>query len=126
MVLRYFTRGDIALIIGLLILSGGGFTSIPHYTMENGHAVVDVGNRRVLELSLDTNVTKTVTGPLGKTVIVVKDGTVRITDSPCPHHYCVRMGTLRNSGEIAVCVPNRVVVTVRGGSGEKSFDGVTQ
>ena len=126
MLLRYFTRGDIALIVVLLILSVGGFTGVHHYTVEGKHVIVEVDGQRVLELSLDRNVTKSVKGPLGETVIVVENRTARIAESPCTHRYCVRMGSLRHSGEIAVCVPNRVVVTITGDGEKESFDGVTQ
>ena len=126
MILRYFTRGDIALIAGFLVLTIAGFAAIRHHSFSGKHAVVDVDGRSVLELSLEKDVTTTVTGPLGETVIIVENGTVRIADSPCPHHHCIRMGRLEHSGEIAVCVPNRVVVTIRGGREHDSFDGVTQ
>ena len=126
MILRYFKRGDITLIAVLLVLSIVSLAGVRHYSLNGRHAVVEVNGRRVLELSLDRDVTTTVAGPLGETVIIVEDGTVRIADSPCPYHYCVNMGRLRHRGEIAVCVPNRVVVTISGGDDHDSFDGVTQ
>ena len=126
MIFRYFKRGDITLIAVLLILSGASLAGVHHYSLNGRHAVVEVNGRRVLELSLDRDVTTTVAGPLGETVIIVEDGTVRIEDSPCPDHYCVRMGRLRHRGEIAVCVPNSVVVRISGGSDNDSYDGVTQ
>jgi len=126
MFLRYFTRADAILVALLLILSLVSFASVRHFTRNGKHVVVEVEGRRILELSFDKNVTETVTGPLGKTVIVIENGAVWIQDSPCPNRYCVRMGKLRHRGEIAVCVPNRVVVTIRGGDETESFDSVTQ
>lgn len=126
MIFRYFTRADIALIAGLLILAVAGFAGLRYYSFNGKHVVIEVDGHKAMELSLDRDVTDTVTGPLGKTVIVVENGTVRIDDSPCPNHYCVRMGRLEHRGEIAVCVPNRVVVSIKGGSNKDSFDGVTQ
>ncbi len=126
MVFRYFTRGDIFLIAVLLLLSVVGFAVVSHYSFTGKHAVVEVDGSRVLELSLNQDVTTTVTGPLGETVIIVEGGSAQIADSPCPNHYCVRMGRIRHRGEIAVCVPNRVIVTITGGSDRDSFDGVTQ
>ena len=126
MIFRYFTRGDIFLITGLLVLSIAYFSVVYQYSFNGKHAVVEVNGRRVLELPLDRDVTTTVTGPLGETVIVVENRSVRIADSPCPNHYCVRMWRLRHRGGITVCVPNRVIVTIRGGSERDSFDGVTR
>ena len=126
MIFRYFKRGDTTLIAVLLVLSTVSLASVHHYGFNGRHAVVEVNGHRVLELSLDRDVTTTVNGPLGETVIIVEDRTVRIADSPCPHHYCVRMGRLRHRGEIAVCVLNNIVLTISGGNDHNSYDGVTQ
>ena len=126
MVLKYFTRGDIILIAGLLIVSAASIVGIRQYGLNGRHAVVEVEGKRVMELSLDRDVTTTVTGPLGETVIVVENGTVRIVNSPCPLHYCIRMGRIRYGGEIIACVPNRVLINIKGGNKKGTFDGVTQ
>lgn len=124
--LKYFTKGDIILIVVLVILSVASIAGIRNFLNGGKHVVVEVDGRHVMELSVDSNVTETVKGPLGETVIVVENGTARITDSPCPHKYCIRMGSISRRSEIIVCVPNRVFLTIRGGGEEESFDGVTQ
>ncbi|MFC1692871.1 NusG domain II-containing protein [Candidatus Latescibacterota bacterium] len=126
MIFKYFTRSDIVLITVLLALSISGFAAIRHYGGIGKHAVVEVDGTRVLELSLERNVTTEVDGLLGETVIVVGEGSVRIEDSPCPGKHCIRMGRLSHGGQIAVCVPNRIVVYITGGSENDSYDGVTQ
>ena len=124
--LRYFTKGDILLIIVLVILSAVSIAGIRNFHNGGKHLIVEVDGRHVMELSLDSNVTKTVKGPLGETVIIIENGTARIADSSCPHKYCIRMGNISRRSEIIVCVPNRVFLTIRGGNEEESFDGVTQ
>ena len=124
--LRYLTKGDIILVVVLVILSVASIAGIRNFHNGGKHVVVEVDGSHVMELSLDSNVTEAVKGPLGKTVIVIENGTARITDSPCPHKYCIRMGSISRRSEIIVCVPNRVFLTIRGGSEEESFDGVTQ
>jgi len=126
MVLRYFTAGDIVLIVGILLCSAVGFFSVQDLGIAGKHVVVEVDGRRVLEIPLDRDAVQSVRGPLGETVIVVENGVARIAASPCPLHYCERMGSIKHRGEIIVCVPNRVVVSIRGGGGKESFDGVTQ
>jgi len=124
MVRRYVTRADVVLIVTLLLVSGVTLGYLTRFGFAGKHTVVEVDGHRVLELPLDRDVTTSVHGPLGETVIAVEDGTVRIVSSPCPHGYCVRMGRLRFAGETAVCVPNHVIVTITGGS--RGYDGVTQ
>lgn len=123
---KYFTKGDILLIVVLVFLSVASVAGVRNLYSGGRHAVVEVDGRHVLELSLDTYITETVKGPLGETVIVIKDGTARIIDSPCPHRYCIRMGRISHIGEIVVCVPNRVFLKISGGNEDESYDGVTQ
>ena len=123
--LKYVTKGDILLIVVLSVLSVVSIAGVRTLYPKGKHVVVEVDGRRVMELSLDTDVTKTVNGPLGETVIVIENVTARIIQSPCPHHYCIRMGRISYRGEIAVCVPNRVFVSIRGGNEEDVFEGVT-
>jgi len=56
----------------------------------------------------------TLPGPLGETVVEIKQGRVCVVDSPCPEKVCIGMGTIARSGEIVACVPNRLVLTIRG------------
>jgi len=122
----YVTRGDIVVIAVLVAFAVAGFVLAPRAAGVGGHAVVEVEGRRVLDLPLDRDTAVAVTGPCGDSVIVVENGAVRIGASCCPYRLCMRMGRLRSEGEVAVCVPNRLVVTVRGATGGTQFDGVTQ
>jgi hypothetical protein len=53
-----------------------------------------------------------VEGPLGTTVVEIADGMVRFKSSPCPDHVCMLRGWMKNPGEFAACLPNRVMATV--------------
>lgn len=124
---RFFTRGDIILIAILLLLSVGSLSALHGSGFAGNHAIVEVNGKRVLELPLDRDERTTVDGPLGKTTIAVHDGTVEIADSPCPRGLCKHMGHIRCVGEVLVCVPNRVFVTITGNKGgENKFDGVSE
>ncbi len=124
--MKYCRKGDVVLVISLLLVSIGSIAGVRNLYSGGRHAVVEVDGKHTLELSLDKNVTETVRGPLGETVIVIENGYAEIEESACPHKYCVRMGRISHMGEVIICVPNRVMVTIRGGSEEDSFDGVTQ
>lgn len=114
------------LVISLLLVSVASIAGVRNLYSGGRHAVVEVDGKHALELSLDIDVRETVRGPLGETVIAIENGYAGIEESACPHKYCVRMGRIRHMGEVIICVPNRVMVTIRGGSEEDSFDGVTQ
>lgn len=58
-----------------------------------------------------------VEGPLGQSRVEIAGGQARIAASPCPEQRCVRQGWIRRQGEIAACLPNRVVLRVEGAAG---------
>ena len=51
-------------------------------------------------------------------VLLIENGTARMTEASCPDHVCIDMGVIRYTGQSIVCLPNRLVVTVRGVAGE--------
>ena len=48
-------------------------------------------------------------GPLGVCVAEIKDGKVRMLESPCPDKVCLKTGWLSANGTI-VCLPQKVVI----------------
>jgi hypothetical protein len=127
MIKRYCRRGDIILIVFLLAVSLLSIGGIRFFSVSGKHAVVEVDNRRVLELPLDRDTVTTVRGPLGETVIKVEKGAVSIPESPCPRGYCMHMGHISQVGMILVCVPNHVIVKITGGENDgAAFDGIVE
>lgn len=47
-------------------------------------------------------------------VIEIKSGRVRVAESNCPNQVCVHTGWVSRPGRTIVCVPNRVVIEVKG------------
>jgi hypothetical protein len=123
---KYLTKGDIVLIIIFSFISLFGFVGIKNLFHTGRHLVVQVEGRRILELSLNIDSVQKVKGPLGETTIMVKDNKAWIYNSPCPDHLCMKMGKISRKGEIVVCVPNRVILTITGSGESNSLDGVTQ
>ena len=54
----------------------------------------------------------------GTNTLVIEDRAAWMEDALCPDHICVDMGKIRYSGQSIVCLPNRVVVSIEGVSGE--------
>ena len=51
-------------------------------------------------------------GPLGESVIEIRDGRTRFVSSPCKSQVCVHSGWLSSSGGFIACLPNRISVTL--------------
>lgn len=75
-------------------------------------AEVRVGDRVVAELRL-TEAGVFTDPALPDMVIETEKGRVRVRSSGCPDQVCVHTGWISRPGEAAVCLPNRVSVTVR-------------
>ena len=51
-------------------------------------------------------------------VIVLSGRTAAMQSADCRDQVCVRTGTLTRAGQVAVCLPNRVVLRITGGTSE--------
>lgn len=60
----------------------------------------------------------------GKMLIEVKSGSLRVVDSDCPNHLCMKMGPISSSGQTIICVPNKVFIKIKG-SDKSIIDSVT-
>ena len=74
---------------------------------------------------LDARTTLRVPGPLGETVVVIEDGSVRVVSSPCPEKICIKAGRISKPGQWIACLPNRVFISIRGRRSEQP-DAISQ
>ena len=122
------TRGDIILVIAIVLAAVAWTVGVP------GRQVEAVPQRAVVELngvvqgthSLEEPQLLQAIGPLGVTTIEIVDGGARVVSSPCLNKICMQTGVIRLPGEIAVCVPNGILVRLDGGVPVSGFDGVTR
>ncbi|OQX28839.1 MAG: hypothetical protein B0D92_06840 [Spirochaeta sp. LUC14_002_19_P3] len=78
----------------------------------------------VYYLPLDKDGELTVHGPIGETLIRVKDGAAQIVDSDCRDKICVTMGQISRPAAWTACLPNRVFlrITAKGGRNSEEAD----
>ncbi len=65
-----------------------------------------------------------VPGLLGITSVVIKDGEVWVSESPCKQKICIKMGHKHRVGDQIVCIPNRVLVEISGT--KEQVDGIAR
>jgi hypothetical protein len=87
------------------------------------YASISVDGRVVDKIALNEDRQYT---PAGRSAvrIAVRGGAVGFVHSDCPDKICIHSGFLSVPGQSAVCLPNRVVVSVAADKGD-SLDGVT-
>ncbi|MCH3918825.1 MAG: NusG domain II-containing protein [Spirochaetia bacterium] len=74
--------------------------------------------------SLDKDKELTFTGLLGPTTIEIKDGKAAFIESPCKNKICIKMGWISRPGQFAACLPNGVLITIKGKDADNEVDDV--
>ena len=78
---------------------------------------IQVAGKRYATLPLATDVTLTVPGADGgHCVVTVAGGQVTVTSATCPDQICVHHHAISCAGQSIVCLPEKIVVTVTGGT----------
>jgi hypothetical protein len=112
-----FKTGDFFII---LLLAAVSFYLFRVIHVSKGDTVTINADGKLYEYSLSKNAEYKVEGAIGTTTVLVHDGKVRITDSPCKNKTCVH----QKDADTIICLPNKVIVKVND-SGE-AFDGISQ
>lgn len=119
-------KGDQVLIIVIIFAVILGTVFIRFYYNNNSEKIATIKqNNKVLKSINLSTVTKAeefkITG-LYTDVILIESGRIRFKEADCPDKVCVKTGWLSRNGEMAACIPNRIVIEI---TGEKSkVDGV--
>ena len=103
-----------------LVLSSGIFLSVRFFSSaesSSGTVLVNAAENEY-EFALLEDGLHEVDGKLGKTVFEVRNGNVRVLDSPCPNKTCVAQGF----SNAVVCLPNKVSIRVVEGKNPESHE----
>jgi hypothetical protein len=118
---RWWAPADFLLVVGVVALS---VFLILHWATSGGEGgksfvVVSADGERVAEVPLDgEGIELVVQGYQGESFIEIREGRVRMVDSACPDKLCVRTGWISRPGQSIICLPNRVVIEIKGGRGD--------
>ncbi len=110
--------GDWLVMLASVILVGWLFATLWHGEPA-GKVRIRSGDQIFATYSLNQERTIDVPGPQGMTRIVIHQHQARIAASPCRNQYCVHQGWLKHTGQVAVCLPNRITLEL---AGEKGYD----
>lgn len=58
-------------------------------------------------------------------IVVIKDGSVFVSEADCPDSLCVNQGKISRAGETIICLPHKLMVTISGSSLQEDIDGKT-
>lgn len=120
--IRNTTLGDRTLFLLLIIASVAGLVYTREAFSRGSDIVVEVNGKPVYTLSLDANSELTIEGTHGRTVLEIRNSTVRMKEADCSNQTCIKQGWI-SRGTI-VCLPNHIVVIVGSGT-KKDLDAIT-
>ncbi|MBQ7956838.1 MAG: NusG domain II-containing protein [Clostridia bacterium] len=111
---KLITKTDLLIIAAVVVLIVISFV-VKNFSGENLVAEIYFDGKVIESVNLSQKEEKEiVTGSNGETVIKAKDGKIFFTSSCCPDKVCVKSGKLEKNGDFASCLPEKVVVKVRG------------
>lgn len=115
---------DIVLLA--LALAATVFVSAKVFAGSGGEVSVRIsGSEGEWAFPLSRDLEFPVKGPLGTTVVEIKDGRAAVETSPCPNQTCVLAGFVDKPGQWVACLPNHVFVRLEGSTGAERLDGAT-
>lgn len=113
---RWVVGAALALVAWLYVWSWGGSLGSDAGGSDAAGVVAEVVVAglpgETIDLGRDGEVE--VQGRMGPSRLLVQDGRVRFTASPCRNKQCIRSGWLAHEGDFAACLPNGVAVEVLG------------
>lgn len=105
----------ILVLIVITILSSLGTFLLSRRHYDEKYVVISVDGKLYRELPLDKNTeTINIKSSKGTNVVQITGGKVRILEADCPDKICIKDGSISEPGQMLVCLPNKVVVQVKG------------
>ena len=77
-------------------------------------------NEYVLDLSKDS--ATVVSTELGTNLVVVENGTVRVSEADCPNQDCVNQGAISKAGQQIVCLPHKLTIDISDREAAPTYD----
>ena len=119
------SKNDIILLAAIIIVAAliWGITRMTQST--GAYAVVTVDGKVLGTYPLDTDTEIRIGDDEHYNILVIKDGTAEITEASCPDKLCVKQGRAEYDGQSIICLPNKVVVEIKGGEASE-YDAVAK
>ena len=113
---KVIKKADIILFV-ILIVIGLGLSWLSVASKVTGqNAVVTVNGQEYGTYSLSRNQTVTIKQNGHTNKFTIKNGYVQMTYSSCKNHICIEKGKINQTNQSIVCLPNKVVIEIQGGS----------
>lgn len=113
--IKLLKKGDL-IVIAVIIALAVALTALGRQETSKPVAEISVDGATVqtIDLSSVTDRIEITPNDDYNILIVAENGTICFEHSDCEDKLCISSGKLKNSGDIAVCLPAKTVITVTG------------
>lgn len=106
-------KGDYFVLAAVVIIAAAGFfIGFLQASKDAGTVTVTVDGELFGEYPLDKDAEITVNSPDGVNVLIIKNGKADVISADCPGGDCVSQRAIGKNGEMIVCLPHKVIITV--------------
>lgn len=121
------TKGDKLLIVMVIILSFSAMGYIRMLALSDAekYVSVQVNGEEIKRIIFDPSLVGTtipVKTQYGYNLIEIGDERVRVIEADCPDKIDVKQGYISNIGETIVCLPNKMVIEIKGLNNDTEID----
>ncbi len=125
------TKGDKLLIFTIIVVNVLILVliNLSLFSYEEKYVSIQVNGEEIMTIIFDDTVvgkTIPIETEYGYNLIEIGDGKVRVIEADCPDQLDVKQGYISDVGEIIVCLPNRLVVEVKGIGEKTDIDGISR
>jgi len=121
------TKGDKYLIILIIVISLVSlfYTKNSAFNVDEKYISIQVDGKEIKRIIFDKKLigkTIPIKTEFGYNLIEIGDEKVRVIEADCPDQLDVKQGYISKTGEIIVCLPNRLVIEIKGIKDERDVD----
>ena len=121
-------RRNEIILIGVIVLLAAFYFLWKALTpaAEGAEVVVQVGGEEYARLPLSEDAELDIAQKGERhNHLVIRDGIATVTEATCPDGLCVHQADISRDGEMIVCLPNEVLITIENGE-ENELDGISK
>ncbi|MGN1031385.1 MAG: NusG domain II-containing protein [Butyricicoccaceae bacterium] len=115
--LQQFKLGDFLIFAAILALAAGIWARFAFLQADTVYGEIwkDGELYERVKLDEDYHTTITVKGETVTNVIEIDGLRMRVAQADCHDHVCVNSGWIERTGQVAVCLPNKLEIKITGG-----------
>lgn len=105
-------KKDILIILLLILISLGIYLFNSKFSEKGNEAEVMVDGKLFGRYTLDENGKYEIYNGDSYNILVIKDGTAKISEASCKNQICVNHKAISKNNESIICIPNKIVVKI--------------